>query len=145
MIHKSIGFSLVFAIASLTSAYGQEASTMLIVRSTPKSVDAVVDAIKSYAEAQKWQYLGASKVKNGEVTLVKICMPAVGQQVWPQGLELSALMPCGNVGVYAKGAATEISVLHPRYMHVLHPTVAMEKAAATAVPLVMGMLESVSK
>src|SRR6267378_3775081 len=40
------------------------------------------------------QYLGDSKVKNGEVRLVKICLPEVGQLVWSVGLQLSAALPC---------------------------------------------------
>jgi uncharacterized protein (DUF302 family) len=126
------------------TAFAQTAD-LFMLRTTSKSIDMVVEAIKSHSEKKKWQYLGASKVKNGEVTLVKICMPAVGQQVWPQGLHLSALLPCGNVAVYAKDGATQISVLHPRYMHLLHPTPEMEKASATALPLITEMLDALAK
>ncbi len=43
------------------------------------------------------QYLGDSKVENGEVRLVKICLPEVGQLVWSVGLQLSAALPCGRL------------------------------------------------
>lgn len=55
------------------------------------------------------------------MSLVKICIPEVGQQIWPVGLHLSALLPCGNIGIYQKDGKTEMSLLHARYMHVLYP------------------------
>jgi hypothetical protein len=118
---------------------------IFIIRSTPKPTDAVVAAIKSYSELKKWQYLSENTVKQGEVRLVKLCIPEVGQLLWSAGLKLSALLPCGNVGVYRKGAATEVSVLHPRYMHVLHPDPATQRAGAVAEPLLIEMLDVVTK
>jgi hypothetical protein len=76
---------------------------------------------------------------------VKLCIPAVAQLIWPVGLQLSALLPCGNVGIYQKGMTTEISVLHPRYMHVLYPHPATERASAVAEPLLIEMLDAVTK
>jgi uncharacterized protein (DUF302 family) len=114
---------------------------MFVVRSTTKTPEAVVDAVKAYAEGKKWQYLGADKVKQGQVTLVKLCIPEVGQQIWPVGLHLSAMLPCGNLGVYQKGGATEMSLLHPRYMPTLYPDPALDKASA----MLLEMLEAVAK
>jgi uncharacterized protein (DUF302 family) len=128
---------------ALVSAAGPD--DIFMIRSTTKAPEAVVQAIKAYAEQKNWQYLGASKVKQGQVTLVKICVPEVGKQIWPVGLHLSALLPCGNIGVYRKGGQTEISLLHARYMHMLYPHPAVEKASATAGPLLSDMLESVVK
>ena len=82
----------------------------------------------AYAEQRKWQYLGASKVKKGQVTLVKICIPEVGRQIWSVGLHLGAMLPCGNVATYQKDGKTEISLLHPRYMYVLFSHPAVEQA-----------------
>lgn len=118
---------------------------MVLVRPTAKSTDEVVDAIKSYVEGKKWLYMGASKAKNGEVTMVKVCIPQIGQMLWPVGLHLSALLPCGNLGVYGNKGKTEISMLHPQYMQVLYPHPEVEKASAAATPLLMAMLEAVSK
>jgi hypothetical protein len=117
---------------------------MFMLRSTAKSPEAVVEAIQSYAQARKWNYLGADKVKQGQVTLVKICIPEVGQQLWPVGLQISAMLPCGNLGVYQKDGRTEISLLHPRYMRLLYPDPAVEKASAIAEPLLVGMLDTVA-
>ncbi|HEY0662774.1 MAG TPA: DUF302 domain-containing protein [Lysobacter sp.] len=117
---------------------------IFMLRSTAKSPEAVVEAIQSYAEEKKWNYLGADKVKQGQVTLVKICIPEVGQQLWPLGLQISAMLPCGNLGVYQKDGRTEISLLHPRYMQLLYPDPAVEKASATAEPLLIDMLDVVA-
>ena len=119
--------------------------SIFLLRSTDKSPDAVVAAIQAYAEARKWPYLGADQVKQGQVTLVKVCIPEVGQQLWPVGLHLSAMLPCGNLGVYRKDGSTEISLLHPRYMQVLYPDPAVEKASATAAPLLIEMLDAVAR
>jgi hypothetical protein len=132
-------------LAGATRTEAGNPNDTFILRTTSKSPDEIVAGIKSYSEQKKWLYVGDSKVKKGAVRLVKVCIPAVGQLIWPVGLELSALLPCGNVGVYRKGTATEISVLHPRYMNILYPHPATEHAAATAEPLLVEMLNSVTK
>lgn len=142
-IRPIVGATLLVALCS--AARAERPNDLFMVRATSKTPDAVVADIKSYAEQKNWQYLGDSKVKKGEVRLVKICIPEVGQLIWPLGLQLSALLPCGNVGVYHNGAATEISVLHPRYMQVLYPHPATERATAVAQPLLTEMLEAVVK
>jgi hypothetical protein len=76
---------------------------------------------------------------------VKICLPEVGNLIWSVGLQLSALLPCGNVGTYQKGGVTEISVLHARYLHVLYPHPATDAASAVAEPLLTEMLDAVTK
>ena len=125
------------------SASAGNASENLILRTTDKAPDRVVADIRTYSDNMKWLYVGDSKVKKGTVTLVKICIPEVGRAVWPAGLRLSALLPCGNIGVYQGEAGTEISVLHPRYMHVLYPDPATEKAGEIALPLLQEMLDAV--
>jgi uncharacterized protein (DUF302 family) len=79
------------------------------------------------------------------VTLVKICIPEVGQQIWPVGLHLSAMLPCGNLGVYQQEGKTEVSLLHPHYMQVLYPHPSIDKASAMAQPLLTEMLDAVVK
>lgn len=126
-------------------APARQPQEIFLLRSTAKSPEAVVEAIQSYVQAKKWNYLGADKVKQGQVTLVKICIPEVGQQLWPVGLHISAMLPCGNIGVYQKDGRTEVSLLHPRYMQILYPDPAVEKAGATAEPLLIEMLDTVTK
>lgn len=118
---------------------------MILTTATMKTPDQVVDAVKSYSEAKKWMYMGANKAKQGEVTMVKVCIPQVGQLLWPIGLHLSALLPCGNIGVYQNKGQTEISMLHPRYMQVLYPHAEVEKAVNVATPLLTEMLTAVAK
>ena len=118
---------------------------MIVTRATAHTADEVVDAVKSYSEKRKWLFMGAMKVKNGEVTMVKVCIPSVGKVLWPAGLQMSALLPCGNLGLYRKGGQTEISMLHPSYMEVLYPSPDVEKAVKVATPLLMEMLDAVAK
>ncbi len=47
--------------------------------------------------------------------------------IWDVGLDLSALLPCGNLSVYQKNGRTEISMLDPRYMQVLYPHPQVER------------------
>ena len=122
----------------------QTKGDLFIISSAAKEPDAVVAAIKSYAQENKWQYLGESKIKQGQITLVKICIPEVGQALWPAGLHLSAMLPCGNIGIYRKDGVTEISTLHPRYMQLLYPDAATERANAIAAPLLAAMLKAVT-
>jgi hypothetical protein len=123
---------------------GSEPEEIFIIRATDKPPAAAVAAIEAYVREHEWIYLGANKVKKGQVTLVKICIPEVGQLVWPVGLQLSALLPCGNLGVYEKDGHTEISALHPRYMSVLYPDPALEQAGAVATPLLTAMLDAIA-
>lgn len=135
------------SIASLVALAGvnHAAATddIFIVTTTQRTPAAVVDAVRSYFEANDWRYIGDSTVEQGEVTLVKICIPEVGRAIWPAGLRLSALLPCGNLGIYEASGVTEVSLLHPRHMALLYPDPATEQAGAIALPLLTGMLEAV--
>lgn len=130
---------------ALGTAGAAEPSDLFIIKTTTKSPAAVAHAMEVYAKHKKWIFMGAQKVKNGEVTLVKVCIPAVGRDVWLEGLYLSAMLPCGNVGIYKKDGKTEVSMLSARYMHVLVPTPGMQKASETAQPLLDGMLAAAVK
>jgi hypothetical protein len=132
-------------LSILSAAEAADPNDMFIVRTTSKSPEDLVAAIKSYSEGQRWRFVGADKVKQGQVVLVKICIPDVGRLVWPLGLRLSALLPCGNMRIYANGTVTEVSLLHPAYMHMLYPDPALERASAIAEPLLSGMLDAVTK
>lgn len=118
---------------------------LFIVRNTAKSPQAVTTAIERYAHQKKWLFLGASKVKNGQVTLVKFCVPSVGKEIWSAGMYLSAMLPCGQVGIYKEKGKTEVSLLDPGYMSVLDPNPKLKKAGDTLRPMFMGMLDNVLK
>mgnify|MGYP002632204741 CR=1 FL=1 len=140
---------LISAISGVSMAsQGQTPSPgpeMILIKTTQKSPDQVVDAIKSYAKAKKWIYMGANKVKKGQVIMVKVCVPQVGKLLWPIGLHVSAMLPCGNLGVYKVKGKTEVSMLHPQYMQVLYPHAEVEKAVGVATPLLTEMLAAVSQ
>lgn len=137
--------SVVAILAVAPASRVQASGDMFMVRATAKSADDVLASIKSFAEQKKWQFLGTTKIKQGEITLVKVCLPEVAQLLWPLGLQVSAMLPCGNIGVYQKGAGVEVSVLHPRYMYVLHPNPATERAGVIAGPLFDEMLDVITK
>jgi hypothetical protein len=141
----AIGCTLAALSISAAAQAPAPGPDMIVVRPTAKAPEEVVGAIKAYAEGKKWLYMGATKAKQGQVTMVKVCIPQVGKLLWPLGLHLSALLPCGNVGVYQKQGKTEISMLHPAYMQVLYPDATVAKAVGIATPLLMGMLEDVAK
>jgi hypothetical protein len=54
------------------------------------------------------------------------------------------MLPCGNIGVYKAGDLTEVSVLHPRYLSILYPDPAVERASEVGAPLLTDMLDSVT-
>lgn len=126
-------------------ARGADPKAMFVIRQTDKSPEAVVAAIEKYADKQDWFFLGADKIKFDEVTLVKVCIPEIGGLIWPQGMHLSALLPCGNIGIYRQDGKTEVSMLRGAYMHALVPTSAMKKASDATEPLLNAMLEAVLK
>jgi uncharacterized protein (DUF302 family) len=142
---KTLMISVTLLLGANVAVQAATPSNLFIIRTSAKTPDAIVEGIKTYVEAHKWQYIGATKVKKGEITLVKVCIPEVGKLVWPQGLYLSALLPCGNLGIYTKAGKTEVSMLNPRYMHVLVPTPEMAKASKVAEPLLNNMLDAALK
>ena len=145
-LHRCIAASILSLLATMSWAQvptpGPE---MVIIKPTAKTSDEVVEAVKAYSEAKKWVYMGSNKAKQGEVTMVKVCIPHIGQMLWPVGLHLSALLPCGNLGVYERNGQTQISMLHPRYMQLLYPHPDVERASAASTPLLMDMLEAVAR
>ena len=144
VLRTTVAGCLVAASMFSLQATGAGADNMFQIRTTNKTPEMVAEEFKEYAEKKKWQFLGAQKVKQGQVTLVKVCIPEFGQQIWPLGLHLSAMLPCGNFGIYLKDGKTEISMLHARYMQVLHPDPVIEKVSAAIQPLLLEMLASVA-
>ncbi|WML89728.1 DUF302 domain-containing protein [Thiothrix lacustris] len=118
---------------------------MIIIRQIEKTPEVFAKEVEDYAKKREWNFLGSHKVKKGEITLIKFCVAEVGKQLWKQGLQMSALAPCGNIGVYQKDGKTEISVLNPRYMNILAPSAEMEKLSAAAEKDVMEMLDVLAK
>lgn len=116
---------------------------LFVVKTSAKSPDAVFTAIRAYVADKKWLYLGDNKVKNDEVTLVKLCVPAASPDIWAAGLHVAALAPCGHIGIYREAGRTTVSMLHPKFMHVLNPHPRLKKAGDELAPLFSAMLDDV--
>lgn len=126
-------------------AEGPGPNANFILKTTAKTPDAVVFDIKSYALERKWLYLAEFKLKNGEVTVVKLCVPAASKDIWAAGLHVSALLPCGQIGVYQEGGATRVSMLDPRFMSLLNPDPNLKKAGEDLYPVLTTMLDAVTR
>lgn len=135
---------LLAALGMLAGSGAQAAqpSDMFIVRSTSKSVNGVVKAVKAYTHEHKWILLDTNKILKGKVVLLKVCIPAIGKKIFPQGLYLSAMLPCGNFGVYSHKGKTEVSMLKAEYMHALVPTPAMAKVSNELEPMLEELLNA---
>jgi len=133
----------VMLVSPATFAAGP--SEMILVRSTTKSVDEVVKAIEAYSDKHDWFFLGADKLLRGKITLVKTCIPEVGPLVWTQDMKYTAMLPCGNISIYTSQGKTEIAVLSGRYMHTLVPTPEMKKASEALQPLLVDLLNTITK
>lgn len=145
---KNVKQSLILGVLLLgatTLAQASKPSHMFIIKDTAKSPDAVVASIKSYAKMHKWLFISATKVRKGTVTLAKVCIPKIGKHVWPQGLYLSALLPCGNFGIYKEKGKTQVSMLSADYLYKLEPTKAMKKVSEMAEPMLKGLMEAAIK
>lgn len=137
------GIALAFSAQPVLADDGKD---MFIIRSTDKSPDAVAAAVKAYGEKMKWQNIDPAKVKMGEVTLIKTCIPAVGGKLWPIGLHVAAMLPCGNLAAYkGKDGKTEVAMLKAGYMSKLYPDPKVEEAVKVAEPLLAAMLDEVLK
>lgn len=130
--------------ASISQA-ASKPSDMFIIHDTAKSPMQVVASMKKYSHMHKWLFVGATRVRKGTVTLVKVCIPAIGKHVWPQGLYLSALLPCGNIGIYKHMGKTQVSMLNADYMYKLEPTKAMKKVSEMAAPMLKGLMMAAIK
>lgn len=118
---------------------------MFMVRSTAKSVDEVVKASEAYADQHGWYFMGADELLGGKITLVKACIPEVGPLIWSQDMKYTAMLPCGNISIYANQGKTEIAVLRGRYMQALVPTPEMKKASDVLEPLLVDLLNTIAK
>jgi len=118
---------------------------LFMINTTNKSMSDVVTAVKDFANVKKWVYLGDFKVKKGKVILIKFCVKAAGKKAWKAGLHVSALLPCGNMGVYQRDGKTEISLLNPNYMTTLYPNENLKQAVNLLLPLYKEMMITIVK
>lgn len=136
-----ISASFVLAMA-IGSARAGAPNDNFWVRSSQKTPEQVVAAIKSYTEGRKWLYLAEFKIKSGEVIAVKVCYPAIGKDIFAAGMHVAAMMPCGNLAIYNEGG-TKVAMLHPKFMTVLYPDENLARAVQVVTPLFEEMLAEV--
>ena len=141
---SAFGFALLTLALVPAGAGAGEPNELFWVRSTQKSPEQVVAAIKEYVGNKQWLYLADFKLKGGQVTAVKICYPPIGNDIFAAGMHVAAMMPCGHIAVYDEGG-TKISMLHPKFMTVIYPDKNLEKAAREVTPLFEAMLAEVSR
>ncbi len=137
-----------FTITLFTSSVAWSAESpddIFMLKTTSNSISDVVKSVKAFAEKKHWIYLGDYKVKKGQVVLIKFCVKAAGKKAWKAGLKVSALLPCGSMGVYKKAGKTEISLLDPIFMTTLYPNPNLKEAADLLKPLYIEMLDTISK
>jgi hypothetical protein len=137
-----IALALSNALAWTGTASAGDPNDMFWVRSTQRSPEQVVAAVKAYTDARKWLYLGDFKIKSGEVTAVKICYPPIGKDIFAAGMHVAAMMPCGHIAVYVEGG-TKVAMLHPKFMTALYPDPNLERAVSEVTPLFEAMLNDV--
>ena len=140
---KKLFAGLVLALPRVAAAQND----IIALRRSAKAPADVVDAINAHVGAKKWDFMGAHTVKpkQGEVTLVKLCILQVGAALWPVELLMSALLPCVNIGVYPKQGGSEAAMLHPRSMQLLLPNPEVDHAVALATPQLLEMLDAVTR
>lgn len=147
MKYLIIPVALMTILGAAAAFAGERAAPndLFVIKTSAKSPDAVFAAIKAYVADKKWLYLGDNKVKNDEVTLVKLCVPAASPDIWAAGLHVAALAPCGHIGIYREAGRTTVSMLHPKFMHVLNPHPRLKKAGDELAPLFDAMLDDVTR
>jgi len=142
----AIFVSLLMAMFVNSATWAAEPlKNVFMLNTTSKSMGEVVKAVKSFAKKKHWVYLGDYKVKNDKVILVNFCVKEAGKIAWRAGLKVSAMLPCGNMGVYKKDGVTEISLLNPYYMTTLYPDLDLETAADLLMPLYKEMMVTIVK
>ncbi len=136
---------LMITLLSNTAWSAPAPKDLFMLGTSSKSMSEVVNAVKFFVDEENWVYLGDFKVKKGKVILVKFCVKAAGKKAWKAGLKVSAMLPCGNMGVYRKNGRTEISLLNPYYMNTLYPNPDLKAAADLLMPLYKKMMADIVK
>lgn len=136
--------TLVAAVAAgPRDAAAGEPNAMFLVRTSAKSPDAVVAAIRNYVTARDWAYVNDASLKG--VVFVKFCVPELARDIFAAGDHVAALLPCGSIAVYRKGGGSELSMLHPAYMNALYPDANLKRAGEKGLPMFTELLDAVTR
>lgn len=120
-----------------------EPNEMFMIRSTDKSYGQVTDSVKSYVKKQGWVYVNDAELKG--VVMIKFCVPEMAKDIFAARDIVTAMLPCGQIGLYKKDGKTQIAMLHPAYMERIYPDPNIKRAADKGLPLFQAMLEEISK
>lgn len=120
-----------------------EPNEMFMIRSTDKSFGQVTDAAKAYVKKQGWVYVNDAELKG--VVMIKFCVPEMAKDIFAAGDFVTAMLPCGQIGLYKKDGRTQIAMLHPGYMERIYPDPNIRRAAEKGLPLFQAMLEDIAK
>lgn len=147
--HHHSGVARLFLVAAVAGLAGCATPTaregMFITRSSAKTPADVHQAIRQYVAQKEWLYIGDNKLKNGEVTQVRICDRKAAANIWKAGMHVAAMLPCGQLSIYQEGGTTKVTMLHPRYLTMLDPHAEVQHLVdAVSGPLVL-MLDEVTR
>jgi len=130
------------ALLAPPAAYADE--SLFIIRDAAGTPREVADRIQTFAEANdRWLLAAAFDLYEGAVISVKMCYIPIGPMIAGAGLHVIAMMPCGNLAVYAEDGRTRVSMLHLSYMALIEPHMNLEAAAAIGQPAFEAMLEAI--
>ncbi|MFP4327194.1 MAG: DUF302 domain-containing protein [Paracoccaceae bacterium] len=101
-----------------------------------------VAAIREHVEAEKdWLFLAEFGLAGGKVTALKVCYLPLGPDIVEAGLEVMAMMPCGNMAFYeTEDGGTEMSMLDLGFMTELSDAPSLETAVDTGRPAFAALL-----
>lgn len=131
-------------LASCASA-PQAMDSVFVTRTSSRSPVELHQAIRTHAAQKKWLYIGDNKLKNGEVTQVRLCIREAAADVWKVGMHVAVILPCGQFAIYEEGGMRKVTMLHPRYMTAFEPHAIVRKLADDVAGPFTAMLDEVVK
>lgn len=135
--------SFVLVACATTTPPGRD--ELFITRSSAKPPAELHQAIRDYVQRKNWLYIGDNKLKGGEVTQVRICIREAAANIWSAGMHVSAMLPCGHMGIYQEAGVTKVTLLHPRFMSLLDPNTVVKKLVDDVSGPFLVMLDELAK
>lgn len=102
-------------------------------------------AVRDYAKARNWVYVGDNLLKKGEVIQVRLCIAEAASDIWTAGMHVAAMLPCGHFAIYREDGRTRITMLHPSYMTRLDPSPVVARLAENVAGPFLAMLEETTR
>jgi len=139
--------SILILTATFTAFAGKapaaEDDSLFIVQDLSQSVEEAADAVQQYVEDDDdWLFLARFGLLGGQVTALKICYLPIGSDIFAAGMQVAAMMPCGNLAFYEEDGQARMSMLDLAFLQVLHPDPHIEQAVEKGAPAFAAMLEN---